>query len=403
MPEITNEQIIQARKDIITAVGALSGGSGKMPPAVASTVIDFMFDETEMKNHVRLEKFTNDVMELHKVAFGRRVGMLSVEASDDGTRRGVSHSKIQLKPVGITIPLEVSKDYFQYAIQGMTAEERFLRMAATQAQNEVEELTIEGDTLGPAVLESDIKDGGSDTLYVKDSFMGGFNGWLRQADSALTLDQLGGGIGATGFSNQFRKLPTKFRKRRRDLRHFVSSDTDEIMRLKVSARATPEGDKAMSDDAPIKLGGVPLVPVPLFGHRPKVVEHLVLTATTASALRYKNVASVVVLPSGLNKSPTPAYSATTDYVLDAVLGTIARTGGSTIGSGATVKITYTAPPQSLCTFNGNLILAIGLDMEIDYDKDIYKRTWQAAMHLKVDCQVQELTALVKSFNWAEGA
>jgi hypothetical protein len=109
-----------------------------------------------------------------------------------------------------------------------------------------------------------------------------------------------------------------------------------------------------------------------------------------------------VHPDELDKVPTVAYIETTDYVLDASAGTIARTGGGAISSGDVVKVTYRSSPQILLTHMNNFVIGIGRDIRIEKDRDIYKGVNQYAITSKVDVQYEELSAIVKVRNIGKG-
>jgi hypothetical protein len=134
---------------------------------------------------------------------------------------------------------------------------------------------------------------------------------------------------------------------------------------------------------------------------PRVVEHVVLSGTTAVGLRYGPVSSVIVTPSTLgNNTPVTPYINVTDYVVVGSDGTIARTGGGAIGDGDTVKVTYDANPQVLLTHKMNFILGIGRDIRIEKDREIFKGVNQYAITCKVAVQFEEVDAIVKGNNIA---
>jgi hypothetical protein len=96
------------------------------------------------------------------------------------------------------------------------------------------------------------------------------------------------------------------------------------------------------------------------------------------------------------------YIDATDYDMDLAAGTIARDAAGAIADGATVKVTYKAPPQIILTHQNNFIVGIGRDIRIEKDRDIYKGVNQYAITAKVDVQFEELTAIVKAKNLGTG-
>lgn len=395
MPAVTNREAL--KKAVITTDAITT--AGKLNPVQADRFIDFVWDVTKLKGHVRTVKFRNDEMYIDKVGVGTRVAVPKVEAVDPGVRRGITTSRVTLKPSEIMCPFEISYEMLDENLEGEAFAEHLVKMFATQFGNDMEELCINGDALGPAVLQSEYVAGGSATKYVKDAYLALHDGWLTLARQGHGVDFAGANVSNRLFSRLINALPEKFKKDRTKLRFFCSTDFEQNYREKVAARATGKGDVALMSEMPLTPFGVPLIAVPLLPFQPKVVEHIVLNGTTATSLLYKDVTSVVVTTSTLDATPEDAYSASTDYALDAANGTIARVGGTTIGDGATVKVTYNAEAQVICTHESNFIMALGRDsIRLETDRDIFKSTLQYSLTAKLDCEFEEADAISFGYN-----
>jgi hypothetical protein len=231
--------------------------------------------------------------------------------------------------------------------------------------------------------------------------MAAYDGWLRLADSANIYDAAGSDISSTVFSRMLLNLPVKFRRNRRDMRFLVSLDHEQLYLEKLASRATAAGDAAL-EGVGRKPFGVPLVGIPLLESEPLVVEHFVVGAAPATAtLRYAPINSdVVVTDATLGAVPTTPYTegAASDYTVDTTNGTITTVGGGALNAGGTIKVTYQSRGQMLFTNFMNLILAIGRDMTMKRDEDIFKRVNQFALTTKIDVEIEETTALVKGIN-----
>jgi len=277
-----------------------------------------------------------------------------------------------------------------------------IKMMARRLANDLEELYVLGDLLGPAAIEADIKGAGETAKYVKDSYLALGDGWIRRADSAHVYDASGANIGLSIFSAMLRQMPTKFRRNKKDMRFYLSSDLAQIYIEKLATRATALGDAAAAGGTHTPYG-VQIVEVPLLPFLVPVVEHVVLPSTTAVSLRYAPIQDVVVSTSTLTyETPETAFISGTDYNLDLAAGTIARDAGGSIGDGDTVKVTYNSNPQALLTHYMNFIVAIGRDIRIEKDRDIYKSVNQYAITCKVDTQFEETDAVVKAQNIGQG-
>lgn len=398
---VTNEDLVQ--KALVTT-DALAA-SGKLNPAQADKFIDYVFDLTGLRNNARTLKFRNEDLVIDKIGVGRRAAMPATEAVSPSTRRGVSTSKVTLRPAEIIVPFEIGDSFREINLEGDNVEEHIIKMMATQLGNDLEMLYIEGDTLGRADLESNLLEGGDSVKYVKDSYLAMFNGWLRLADggSSHVVDAAGQNIGSNLFSRALNAMPAKFKRNRADLRFMTSLDLEQNYREKVSTRATNMGDAALQGSQNLTPFGTPLVPFNLYPFRYREVEHVVLVdSSTPASLRRAPVANVTVHLATLGQTPTAKFAETTDYTVDYANGTITKVGAG-IDDGATVKVTYDANPTLLLTHYSNLIVGIGRDIRIEKDRDIYRRMNQYAITCKVAVEVEETDAIVKVVNIGTGA
>jgi hypothetical protein len=398
---MSNEELV--RKAVITTDALATGG--KLNPAQSDRFIDFVIDETILKDNARVVRFRNESLEIDKIGVGKRVSVPKAEAADPNVRRGITTSKITLQPKEVMTPFEIGDTFREVNIEGDNIEDTVIRMMGNQTANDLEDGYINGNKLGPARLQGDILDGGSTTQYIKDTFLALMDGWSLLGDGANVVDAEGQNVGLSIFSRAIRALPTKFRRNKSALRWFLSPDLWQLYLEKLSTRATGLGDAAVQGggSAPGPFG-IPAVPVPLWEFEPLTVEHIVLNGTTAVQLRSSDVTNVVVTPEDLAGVPQTPYTegAGNDYVLDASAGTVARDGAGVIGDGDTVKVTYNAAPQLLLTHMNNMIVGIGRDIRIEKDRDIFKGVNQYAITTKVDVQFEELDALVKVRNIGKG-
>lgn len=380
----------------VVATDAIAA-AGKLNPVQAAKFLDLVVDVTGLKDKVRIERFRADQYDIDKMGVGKRVAMRKDEASAPSRRRGITTSKVKLNPENIVVPFEISADFMLENIEGEAVEDTIIRMMATQTGNDVEDLGINGNKLGPAILESDLFDGGSTTQYVVDNYLNLQDGWLTLANSAHVVDAGGANIGANVFSKMIKEMPDKWKKVRPNMKFFVSTDHDQNYRNTVSGRATGLGDQVLQDSANQKAYGIEIVPLSILETNPLVVEHITgLTGTTPKALKSKNLIEAVAHLTTLGGAPTAALAGS-DLVIDLVNGTVARGGSSTLTDPVDVKVTYRAPGQAMLSEYRNMILGLGRDVTILKDSDIYKHTNQYAIHMKVGFNVEESDALV----WAK--
>lgn len=392
---MTNKELVEKAINTTDQLAA----AGKLNPAQSDRFIDLVIDVTGLSGNVRVARFRNEQLDIDKINVGRRVALPKAEASAPSVRRKVNTSKVSLNPKNVVVPFEISSDFMLENIEGEAVEDTVIRMMSVQFANDLEELYILGDLLGPAALEADLVDGGSTTQYIKDSYLALHDGWLKLAGQVHVVDAGGANISSNVFSKMIKEMPDKWKRTRRNMRFMTSTDHEQNYRNTVAGRATAAGDSALNSTNNMTPFGVEVVPLPLLPSQPTVVRHVQLNGTTPVALGFTNISDVVVSTETLGSSPeTPFVGGGTDYTVDLATGLINREGGGAIGDGDTVKVTFKTQGQIILTEMRNLILGIGRDITIKRDEDIYADVAQYAIHAKVAVQIEETDAAVLAKN-----
>lgn len=396
---MSNEQLIQ--KATITT--ASLANAGKLNPQQSNKFLDYVIDETTMKDMVRTVKVSSEESLIEKIGVGRRVAVPKEEAADPGVRRGVNTSKVSIKPVEIMVPFEVGDLANEVSIEGKNMEDTVIRMMAKALANNLEELYWEGNSNGPAVIEGEIIEGGSDTLYRKDTYLALFDAWLKLAEGGNVVDAQSAAISQTVFGKALRAMPRKFKRNRANLRWFLSDNHEQAYREGLSTRSTALGDNAVNGaDSPSPFG-IKMMNVPLLPEDALYSEDIVMNTdgTTASSLSYQGVDDLNVCEQALGKIAKAAYVDGVDYSKDLVNGTVTRLAGGAIGSGSTQKVTYRTGGRMILSDPKNFILALGRNIRIERARNIYKGVNEFAITAKVHCTFEELAALVLVKNIAK--
>lgn len=403
---MTNEELLSqaqqlVEKGIIDSSALATGG--KLNPRQADRMIDFIFDETGLKGMARLVRMKAEQYDIDKIGVGKRVAVAKDEGVDPGVRRGVNHTKIQLNKKTVMVPFEISSEYLEDNLEGMSVQDHVAKLMATQFSNNLEEMYIAGNTLGPAVPQEEILEGGSSD-YVKDAFLGLQDGWMQLAGTGNIVDADSANISSNIFSKMKNALPNKFRKRLKQLKFFLPMDTEQNYRQTLAARGTAMGDRALESEDRIKAFGVELVPLSLLEVNPIKVAHVTLTGTTPVQLNGdKNITDAVAHLQTLTAgTPTAPIADPADVVFDLAAGTVERSGGSSLSDPVDLKITYRSQSEALLSEGRNLILGIGRDITIERDKDIYRGVKQWAMTTRVAVQIEESEAVVLGKNIGNG-
>lgn len=393
---VTNEELVLKA---INSANALSS-AGKLNPAQSDKFIDYVFDESVLAKTVRTVRFRNESMEIDKIGVGNRAAMPKSKARGRGGR-GVQTSKITLSPVEIMVPFEIEDSFKEHNIEGDGGEAHVIKMFATQTNNDLEELYIHGVTNGLVKLEEDVYPDGSDSQYVEDAYLALFNGMLTQANSGNVVDHGGAAINNSLFGSMLRAMPQKYRRDKTKLRWICAADTEQLWMERLSTRATALGDAALSQGNAHSPYGVQFMTLPKMSFYVPYAENITFTgADTTKSLSYGPIesGSVIVVDESIGDTPVDCYVEDTDYSIDYTAGTITHDSGGSIGATDTVRVSYNAYPQMVLTHVDNLILAIGRDIRIEKDRDIFATANQYAITVKADLKFENVEAVVKAKN-----
>jgi hypothetical protein len=400
---LSNKELIEKATITTDAIA----DAGKLNPEQADRFIDFVIDETSMKNMVRVVKFRGEQRLIEKINVANRVAVPAAEAADPNVRRGVTTSKVTLQPEEIMVPFELGDLLKDENIEGDDVEEHIIKMMATRFANNIEQLWWNGNAVGSAKLEEDLFEGGSGSLYIRDSYFALFNGWLELAEASNIVDAQGAVLSPNLFSRALNAMPNKFKKMKQLLKWIISWDHEQVYRETVSSRATSKGDDMLAAVGTVPAFGVMLIPVSLLDSEPEYVEDSVANSdgSTPTALSHAPITNLVLTTQTLGSSPEAAYvvGAGNDYTVDETNGTWTRLTGGNIGSGATVKASYQTGGRFMLTDPKNLIAAIGKEITLEKDRNIFKRVNEFALTAKVHCEIEETTAVVLVKNVAPPA
>ena len=385
--------------------------NGTVQVQEADRFLDYVENESVMLSggNTRVERISKgDRWRVNKIGVGQRNAVPAEEGVDPGFRRGVSTSSVPLTTSEIMLSYDITQDFKETNLEGDSVSNHIAQMFAKAMANDMEDMILNGNTLGPAILSDDYANDGNTTQYRKDGLLALQDGFFTLFDAgAQVLDAGGENFGVRVLRQAMTTLPAKYRKNRNSMGLYLNLDLLEMWQEKLSRRGTPIGDAALSDGKTQPYNrpfGLPPVPLSLFEFNPTVVKHVTLSGTTATSLGFANIksGSVVVTTSSLTPgTPETPYTLTTDYTLDLAAGTIARNGAGSIGDGDVVKVTFQTPPQMLLTPKNNLIVGFSRDMQIESDRDIHRRVDEVVMTTKIGFAVENLEACVLIKNLGE--
>ncbi len=400
---MSNRELVE--KAAITTDALATGGARTDQ---VNRFIDTVVEIAGLKGNSRVVKIKGAEWEVDKIGVGRRVAMPKTQANAGSRRRGIQTSKVNINSVGITLPFVISEEMFEDNIEGENIEDVVINAMAKQFANDAEELQLWGDTLGQAVIENDIYEGGSETDYIKDDYLALTNGWMKQARSGNIHDAENVNIGPSVFGAWYRKMPQRYKRSPRDLRWFIPGDMESLYRERMGTRQ--DGLGILHSDDPMKPFAVPMIPLPLMALNPTIVEHVTLPSAASGnsiALSFVPIVSgtEVVHLQTLSSTATAKYVKDTDYEIDydgASFGSgsaaIRAKSGGALAAGVAVKVTYQCKPQGLLTHRDNLIVGFSRELKIRKGEDVLADARLYAMTTRMGMAFEEVNAAVFAKN-----
>ena len=201
-----------------SSIGADStGGNGLLTPQQSGRFIDYMWDATTLGRQVRSIPMKANEIELDRIAIGERLVRLATEAVDDGVNAAVAFTKVSLTTTKLRLDWELSSDALEDGLEGDALEDTIARLMAQQTANDLEDLAINGDSIGKK----------------NDALLKAFDGWRKRLYyggtvlDANNITDVEGNVDNTlhrgTFNAALRAMPRKYMNRRGDLRFFTAS------------------------------------------------------------------------------------------------------------------------------------------------------------------------------------
>lgn len=393
----TNEELI--KKGMINS-STLSTG-GKLNPDQANEFIDLVYQLNGLKDVVTTVKFDNETKQLDKLDVDDRVVFPKSEGVHTGYYSNISTSQVELTPWRYMTSIDVTDEFIQRNIKRGQIVPTLLNVFGKRMGNNIEQFALNGDVLGPSQPESLFVSGGSATNRIKDTLFAKGDGWLRQADSGHVFDADNSEDISYIVANMINQMPSQYKSNLASLKLLMPVNIQTNYQFQLSERGTTLGDLMKTGGTKVQAFGVGLLSLPLMTNRAIKVKHVTLSGTTPVSLGYKNLVTseIWVNTSTLSGTAETPKVVTTDYVINEANGTIARVGGGGIADGATVKVTFLAPPEIILTSPENLVIAMNTDdMVIEKERIPSAQTTRYYISGSIDVKIIEPDAVVKAIN-----
>ena len=360
----------------------------------ADAFIDFVIDESGLKDRVRLVRMNKRSVKIDKLLLANeRVLKPGVSAVDPGETVAITTEQILLESKEIVAVVRIGDDALEDNIEGDAFADHLLGMIARASANQLEDALLYGRKL-PSGTPTNITQ-----LW---------DGWITQVEAGGNLvDANGAGFGdrfmeREKLSKLLKALPTKFRKDKRSMNFTMADDIDQDWAdVVLSGRATMLGDNALQGDLPNRYRGVNFAPSGLIRtDRPLLVSgggSTTLDNSEAAGSTVLEVPSTTNLANGefiviARGTAKEEVRQILSFVADISI-TVTEETEFQHDSGVTVEeVTADATDVLLGNYK-NLILGIQREMTVEPDRLPRLRATDWVISMRVIPEVEEVTAL----------
>jgi len=244
MSYMDNRSILQ-KADMV--LSDLTTGGGLLAPAQAKKFMRLLTKESSLLGQVTFEPMGGPKKEINQIRFGGRVlhaGSSGQELAA-GDRSKPDLSKVELDAQLFKGEVHIPDKVFEDNIERGELRQTIMELLGKAVSRDLEEVVINGDTTSA------------------DPFLAQLDGILAQAQSNV-VDAAAGPVTKALFNDLLKALPPRYRKNKRELRHYLAADGELDYRDTLAERATAMGDRFIETDVPVFASGVPVVGVPLF-------------------------------------------------------------------------------------------------------------------------------------------
>lgn len=183
------------------------GTIGTLRPDQSDTFLDYMWDQTVLGKDARTVRLRANTAEIDKIGVGARLARVATEAVDDHVNAGVTFSKISITTTKLRLDWELSTETLEDNLEGADLEDHIARMMATQFGNDLEDVSINGDSAS------------------SDPLLKAFDGFRKLAlANGHVVDAAGATVTKAVFNSALKAMPRYYKQRRNQLKFYSGSN-----------------------------------------------------------------------------------------------------------------------------------------------------------------------------------
>jgi hypothetical protein len=249
MNGVTSTRSIIA-KDAIQSSDFIGGGNGGyLSPEQSREFLRLMFDATDFLKDIQTLTMHAPTKDLDYMGLNSRVLRLAVEGVAPDELIGINTAKQQLLAKEVILPYDITDNVLEDTIERENADDRIAGMMAAQFGNDLCDLSVNGDSS----LTAGDPDG--KFLRIGDGFikLAMDSPDTHKVDTDSSRDYKG-----EVFPMMLAALPNRFKRRKNELRFYVSPSVAEAYIQQLAIRETELGDESLITGRPQRFSGIQL-------------------------------------------------------------------------------------------------------------------------------------------------
>lgn len=206
---MSNDEMIQKVIEVST-IGA-TPGDGFLSIEQANTFIDHMFDATVLWKEAEKRVMNASYAEWPTARVGARIVRKATEATDTGVNASAQFTKVSISTEKFRLDWELSTESLEDNIEGESLDDHLVRLFSTQLANDLEDISINGDTTATS-----------------EPGLSAFDGWHKKALTnghvrAAATGTGNGQLARAHFNQAIKALPRKYQQKKQDLRFYAAT------------------------------------------------------------------------------------------------------------------------------------------------------------------------------------
>ena len=383
------------KADVITPATLVRNAAEALSHEEADRFIDYMVDQSFLKNNARVERMNAPTKTIAKIGIGKNILKPAKSAQDPGNTVSTVTDQLTLETKEIIAIAEISDDSLEDNIEGNAFVDHLMRMIAMQAANELEDMCLYGKRVpqvASATHINQLMDGWITTALEQGHVLDARDNIMFPEVPPLVAE---GFIEPRKFSKLLKALPSIYLGNKRALRFLLPNHIHQDYNDFMGSRRVSTEDPYLLGVGRLTYANIPLQEVP----RMSTIRPVPVVGGFTGTLTASVVAGATLIPAaGLTAGMILTIDAGTGYeetvyVADAAGNLTEPLMFAHLGGAALVEVTDDGAEIFMSDYR-NLIFGIQRQIRWETERHARRRSTSFVLTLRCDTAVENTDALV---------